>query len=908
MKNLLYKQTVLAVSIAALSSCSNIFNKNSSSEGTETLFLTGRYQNLNVVRLKVSGKAQLTGSIKNASVQLRTIPMTGSVAGKCDGSAGSLLASGKTTGGSDDKNDGGFYSLSMEKPSDTVLCLVITPTQESTAYSPFQKKPIPWRPKSGQGTTNSIRVSSVLILSDANSSNSREFSTSGNANPLTNIATAKFGSLMRKQMQASLRSRTSNKGELNYAVLSSADMGAMVNGANEAVGEMFFKGSGRKIDPSKVNFGDPSAPGYDPSLAKQFNSVLGGIDSIINKLINGKGLNASESDDISTLFDSFLDIVSGDIAGDGILNGQGIVDEFGNTITIPSDFAAFVNDPSGSLSAGMANYVTVIAATGGNDGSGIVWTPADVANPTYTGGGFTPSLPAPSALSYAGSPYVYTAGLSIPSLTPAVTGTVSEYSISPALPTGLILNTITGVISGIPTTPVTNASYTITATNSTGSTTATITITVNISAPTSLTYGGTSFTYITGVAVTPLLPVVTGVVTSYSVSPALPAGLSLNTATGIISGSATATQGSILYTITGTNAVGATVATMTITVNALTISYTGSPYTFPIGGTITTKNVTINGTAVSFSISPVLPTGLILDTVSGSLSGTPTLTSGATGYTITANGTSGVTATANINITVTNTAPTASAVSISGTASTGNSLTGSHAFNDANGHTQGASIFAWYRCVTAGDAGVAIAGATSNTYTVQAADESYYIKYGVTPVDQYGLAGAEVKSTATALVPCAGGCLLYTNTALSTFTGSGWSVCYQGTYDLAPTLATIQSACTGPNIMLACRLTGNATLILAASSPYADVFYETGAGATSVHRANGVDWYFTSSYSWGFVKAGDSINRGSCDTATSAFDSSRLCWHTSGGSLSSGYRCGTNINSTATYERVILQK
>ena len=283
MKNLFFKNALSVVTLVALTSCSNIFNKNSSSEGMETLFLTGRFQNLNVVRLRVSGKAQLTGSIKNASVQLRTIPMTGTVAGKCDGSAGSLLASGKTTGGSGDKNDGGYYSLSMEKPSESVLCLVITPTQESTAYSPFQKKPIPWRPKTGQGGTNSIRVSSVLILSDANSSNSREFSTSGNANPLTNIATAKFASLMRKQMQANLRS--SNKGELNYAVLSSADMGALVNGANEAVGEMFFKGAGKKIDPSKVNFGDPSAPGYDPSLAKQFNSVLGGIDSIINKLI-----------------------------------------------------------------------------------------------------------------------------------------------------------------------------------------------------------------------------------------------------------------------------------------------------------------------------------------------------------------------------------------------------------------------------------------------------------------------------------------------------------------------------------------------------------------------------------------------------------------------------------------------
>ena len=233
----------------------------------------------------------------------------------------------------------------------------------------------------------------------------------------------------------------------------------------------------------------------------------------------------------------------------------------------------------------------------------------------------------------------------------------------------------------------------------------------------------------------------------------------------------------------------------------------------------------------------------------------------------------------------------------------------SHTFNDADGHTQGSSVYAWYRCVNAGDAGVAIAGATSNTYTIQAADESYFIKYGVIPVDQYGLAGVEVKSTATAMVPCAGGCTIYTNTALSTFTSSGWSVCYQGTYDLVPTIASIQSTCTGPNLMVACRLTGNATLIVAASSPYADVFYETGSGATSVHRANGVDWYYTSSYSWGFVKAGDSINRGSCDTATSAFDSYRLCWHTSASSLSSGYRCGVNTNtSTNAYERIILQK
>lgn len=56
-----------------------------------------------------------------------------------------------------------------------------------------------------------------------------------------------------------------------------------------------------------------------------------------------------------------------------------------------------------------------------------------------------------------------------------------------------------------------------------------------IVAPSGLSYSGPNV-YTRGIAITSLTPTVTGTVTSYSVSPSLPAGLSLNTSTGVITG------------------------------------------------------------------------------------------------------------------------------------------------------------------------------------------------------------------------------------------------------------------------------------------------------------------------------------------------------------------------------------
>jgi hypothetical protein len=90
-----------------------------------------------------------------------------------------------------------------------------------------------------------------------------------------------------------------------------------------------------------------------------------------------------------------------------------------------------------------------------------------------------PPVAAPSALSYSSNPATYTKDTAIAINTPTSSGgAVVSYSVSPALPAGLTLNTSTGIISGTPTTLTAPSNYTITATNTGGSTEAWVSITV----------------------------------------------------------------------------------------------------------------------------------------------------------------------------------------------------------------------------------------------------------------------------------------------------------------------------------------------------------------------------------------------------------------------------------------------
>ena len=217
----------------------------------------------------------------------------------------------------------------------------------------------------------------------------------------------------------------------------------------------------------------------------------------------------------------------------------------------------------------------------------------------------------PAGLSYSRPP-VYTKGTVINNLSPSsIGGGVVRYVATPNLPNGLRLNSTTGLISGTPLAPTPATPYTITATNPDGSTTTSLNITVIDIAPSALTYSSNPATYRIDQAITLNAPTNSGgAVVSYAVTPALPAGLSLSTTTGIISGTPTALSTSANYTITATNTGGSTTALLNIAVeeggyrNSALITINdnaaASPYPSAIvvpatAGTITKVTVTIYG-------------------------------------------------------------------------------------------------------------------------------------------------------------------------------------------------------------------------------------------------------------------------------------------------------------------------
>ena len=191
-------------------------------------------------------------------------------------------------------------------------------------------------------------------------------------------------------------------------------------------------------------------------------------------------------------------------------------------------------------------------------------------------------------------------------------GTLS-YSISPALPSGLNFNTVSGFITGSYNTTI-NQNYTVTVIDQATPTpqTSNKVFTLSITAPPALstTLAQASYNFSSGQQLTPFQPVTaSGGVPSYTytVSPSLVSGLSLNSSTGVISGAPATGLATTSYTVTATDAALQTSAkTFTITVafipadpQALTVSvpysYTGSPQTFTVPAGIFWIRVTANG-------------------------------------------------------------------------------------------------------------------------------------------------------------------------------------------------------------------------------------------------------------------------------------------------------------------------
>jgi len=260
----------------------------------------------------------------------------------------------------------------------------------------------------------------------------------------------------------------------------------------------------------------------------------------------------------------------------------------------------------------------------------------------------------PAGLAYSTATAFYTIGLPIPEDVPTSTGGApTSYSVSPPLPAGLRLSTsaialvgpATGIISGTPTMATPATTYTITASNSAGSTTAPVNITVDAVDlnPAGLGYSAPAPVYVAGVGITPNVPTfgtAGGTPTSYSVSPALPGGLSLNTSTGVVTGTPSAPSSTIVppppitatYMVAASNSSGSTTTPLTITLynapqavpnmgqSITPLSTTGSSFQFLDTGMVVTDTFDpevppvewLAGQAVSSVVSPDGNTLLVL--------------------------------------------------------------------------------------------------------------------------------------------------------------------------------------------------------------------------------------------------------------------------------------------------------
>lgn len=307
-------------------------------------------------------------------------------------------------------------------------------------------------------------------------------------------------------------------------------------------------------------------------------------------------------------------------------------------------------------------FKPVAPASGSVNGSAVLTDNNLNANPSTTQtislAGTATAIP---TATQAISSVTLTEGRTVISFTPVTGsgGTASlTYSISPSLPVGLSMNPSTGAITGTPTAILIATTFTVTVTDANGETaTNTFILAVNgsvtatvVDASIGLTvnHSASNATPVTGSGGTAPL--------TYSVSPGLPSGLMFNSSTGAVGGTPTAVSAATSYTVTITDANHATAtAKFNLTVNSAVVA------SVAIASETLTQNraaaftpvVATGGTgALTYSVSPGLPAGLMFNSSTGAVSGTPTVVSATTSYLVTATDTDGATATASFTLTV----------------------------------------------------------------------------------------------------------------------------------------------------------------------------------------------------------------------------------------------------------------
>ncbi len=185
-------------------------------------------------------------------------------------------------------------------------------------------------------------------------------------------------------------------------------------------------------------------------------------------------------------------------------------------------------------------------------------------------------------ISYPNSTYTFYALGSIGTISPALSTTTSTCASTPGLPGGLSILNTTCAISGTPLSTQASTSYTITMLAGPP----TITTTIQIEVLQGIRYSANSFIFKQNDPVPTMTPIVLFTPTSCSVTPALPAGLTLNTTNCQITGTPTGTQAATSYTISMTNGTSNAGVQISIRIEAVVykVFVSASTYDGNLGG------------------------------------------------------------------------------------------------------------------------------------------------------------------------------------------------------------------------------------------------------------------------------------------------------------------------------------
>ena len=233
---------------------------------------------------------------------------------------------------------------------------------------------------------------------------------------------------------------------------------------------------------------------------------------------------------------------------------------------------------------------------------------------------------------------------------------LSYFTTDPTLPSGLLIDSVTGNISGTPNVNMSSTDFTIKACNTWGVCDE-HTLTLEINEPVAvISYTQAHISLKKEEPMTPLVPSNSGgMVETWEVDPSLPVGIQINEF-GVISGIAVTNQDNTTYTIFANNSGGSVSTTVVIQINGtgMYIFYPYAEHRIAVNSPLNTIYPSQTGaTAITWEITPDLPAGMEFGEGNGSIWGTPSELSSETVYSVSTQGIEpAINALTTINITV----------------------------------------------------------------------------------------------------------------------------------------------------------------------------------------------------------------------------------------------------------------